>query len=109
MKEHKKEKVVGITYNIVNVAGEAGDASPQTPIGVNLPNNPWMRNKFGSKSISLLNIEEAYDKASGPGLIGEFAHDKEEIARAKAHGSLAGKLHTAMHEVIGHASGKVMQ
>ncbi len=106
-KEHKKEKVVGITYNVVNVAGEAGDASPQTPIGVNLPNANWIRAKFGSKSVSLGNIEDAYDKASGPGLLGEFAHDEEEIARAKEHSALAGKLHTAMHEVIGHASGKI--
>ncbi|MFM7731369.1 MAG: dipeptidyl-peptidase 3 family protein [Flavobacteriales bacterium] len=106
-KEHKKETVVGITYNIVNVAGEAGDASPQTPIGVNLPNANWIRAKFGSKSVSLGNIEESYDKASGPGLLTEFAHDEEEIRLAKEYGALAGKLHTAMHEVIGHASGKI--
>ncbi len=106
--ECKKEKVVGITYNIVNVAGEAGDASPQTPIGVNLPNNPWIRNLIGSKSISLGNIEEAYDKASGGGLTAEYVHDEEELKRAKEFGSLAGKLHTAMHEVIGHASGKIL-
>lgn len=106
-KEHKKAEVVGITYNIVNVAGEAGDASPQTPIGVNLPNANWIRAKFGSKSVSLGNIEDTYDKASGSGLLAEFAHDEEEIARSKEHGALAGKLHTAMHEVIGHASGKI--
>ena len=105
-KEHKKEKVVGITYNIVNVAGESGDASPQTPIGVNLPNANWIRVQYGSKSVSLGNIEDAYDKASGSGLLAEFAHDEEEIRMAKEHGALAGKLHTAMHEVIGHASGK---
>jgi dipeptidyl-peptidase-3 len=106
-KAHKKETVVGITYNIVNVAGEAGDASPQTPIGVNLPNANWIRAKFGSKSVSLGNIEESYDKASGPGLLSEFAHDEEEVRLAKEYGALAGKLHTAMHEVIGHASGKI--
>lgn len=105
--EHKKDKVVGITYNIVNVAGESGDASPQTPIGVNLPNANWIRAKFGSKSVSLGNIEETYDKASGKGLSGEFAHDEEEIRLASLYGALAGKLHTAMHEVIGHASGKI--
>jgi dipeptidyl-peptidase-3 len=106
-KKFKKEKVVGITYNIVNVAGEAGDASPQTPIGVNLPNANWIRATHGSKSVSLGNIEDAYDKASGVGLLGEFAHDEEEVRMAKEHGALAGKLHTAMHEVIGHASGKI--
>jgi dipeptidyl-peptidase III len=106
--EFKKQKVTGITYNIVNVAGEAGDATPQTPIGVNLPNANWIRLK-GSKSVSLGNIEESYDKASGSGILGEFAHDQEEIDRAKQYGSLAGKLHTAMHEVIGHASGKILE
>jgi dipeptidyl-peptidase III len=107
-KEFKKQKVTGITYNIVNVAGEAGDASPQTPIGVNLPNANWIRLK-GSKSVSLGNIEESYDKASGSGVLAEFAHDQEEIDRAKQFGSLAGKLHTAMHEVIGHASGQILE
>ncbi len=106
-KEFKKEKVVGITYNIVNVAGEAGDASPQTPIGVNLPNANWIRATHGSKSVSLGNIEESYEKASGSSLLTEFAHDEEEVRMAKEHGALAGKLHTAMHEVIGHASGKI--
>jgi len=107
MEEHKKEKVVGITYNVVNVAGEAGDASPSTPIGVNLPNANWIRATHGSKSVSLGNILEAYDKASGPGMIDEYAHDEEEAQRVKEYGSIAGKLHTALHEVIGHASGQI--
>jgi dipeptidyl-peptidase-3 len=107
MDAHKKEEVVGITYNVVNVAGEAGDASPSTPIGVNLPNSNWIRVVHGSKSVSLGNIVSAYDQASGGGLLAEFAHDDVEIARAESHGALAGKLHTAMHEVIGHASGKL--
>jgi len=106
-KEHKKEKVVGITYNIVNVAGESGDASPQTPIGVNLPNANWIRAKYGSKSVSLGNIEDTYEKASGASLLSEFANDDEEVRLAKEYGGIAGKLHTAMHEVIGHASGKI--
>jgi len=107
MDEHKKKEVVGITYNVVNVAGEAGDASPSTPIGVNLPNSNWIRVVHGSKSVSLGNIVSAYDQASGGGLLTEFAHDDVEIARSESHGSLAGKLHTAMHEVIGHASGQL--
>jgi len=104
---HKKDEVVGITYNVVNVAAEAGDASPSTPIGVNLPNSNWIRQVHGSKSVSLGNIVSAYDKASGGGMLAEFAHDEAEILRVNAHGSLAGKLHTAMHEVIGHASGQL--
>ena len=107
MNAHKKEEVVGITYNVVNVAGEAGDASPSTPIGVNLPNSNWIRQVHGSKSVSLGNIVNAYDKAAGGGVLAEFTHDELELVRTKAHGELAGKLHTAMHEVIGHASGQL--
>lgn len=105
--EHKKESVVGISYNVVTVAGEAGDASPATPIGVNLPNANWIRAKHGSKSVSLGNILDAYNNADGPGLLQEFAHDEEEVQRAIKHGVLAGKIHTALHEVVGHASGKL--
>jgi dipeptidyl-peptidase-3 len=106
---HKKDSVVGVVYNVVNVAGESGDASPQTPIGVNLPNSNWIRAKFGSKSVSLGNIEHAYENASGPGFLEEFAHDKEEVERSKKHSDVAGKLHTALHEVVGHASGKILE
>ncbi|MCO6486218.1 MAG: dihydrofolate reductase [Saprospiraceae bacterium] len=105
--EHRKENVVGIVYNVVNVAGEAGDASPATPIGVNLPNADWIREKYGSKSVSLGNILEAYDQAAGPALTAEFAFDEAEAERARKYGSLAAKLTTALHEVIGHASGKL--
>lgn len=107
MDEHKKKDVVGITYNFINVVGESGDASPSTPIGVNLPNALWIRKKHGSKSVSLGNIVDAYDKAGGAGALEEFCHDEEELARVKEHGDLAGKLHTALHEVIGHASGQL--
>ncbi len=107
MEEHKKEEVVGITYRVVTVAGEAGDASPATPIGVNLPNANWIRAKHGSKSVSLGNIIQAYEKADGPGLLQEFSHDEEEMERARAYGSLGSKMHTALHEVVGHASGQL--
>lgn len=106
MDEHKKPEVVGVSYKVVNVAGEAGDASPSTPIGVNLPNSNWIRARHGSKSVSLGNIVEGYNNADGPGLLTEFAHDKEEIERSKKHGKIASKMHTALHEVIGHASGQ---
>ncbi len=104
---HKKEDVVGISYKVVAVAGEAGDASPSTPIGVNLPNANWIRKEYGSKSVSLGNIIAAYNKADGPGLLREFAHDPEEIERNEEYGELAAKMHTALHEVIGHASGQL--
>lgn len=104
---HKKDNVTGISYNVVNVAGESGDASPSTPVGVNLPNSNWIRAQHGSKSISLGNIVNAYDQASNPGLLAEFAHDVVEIKRNDAHKELSSKLRTALHEVIGHASGKL--
>ncbi len=106
-KAYKKDKVVGITYKVVNVAGESGDANPSTPIGVNLPNAQWIRTMHGSKSVSLGNIEDANNKAGGSGILKEFAYDEEEIKRAIQYGETAGKMHTAMHEVIGHASGKL--
>jgi dipeptidyl-peptidase III len=105
--EHKKKDVVGITYRFINTVGEAGDAAPSTPVGVNLPNADWIRAKHGSKSVSLGNISEAYEKSSGASSLEVFCHDAEEVARAKEHGSLAGKLHTALHEVVGHASGQL--
>ncbi len=102
---HKKKNVVGVTYNVVNVASESGDASPSTPIGVNLPNANWIRAKHGSKSVSLGNIIGAYKGASGGGMTDEFAYTKAEADLSKKYGSLASKLSTALHEVIGHASG----
>jgi dipeptidyl-peptidase-3 len=105
--EHKKESVVGISYTFINVAAEAGDASPSTPIGVNLPNANWIRAEHGSKSVSLGNIVSAYDKAGTSGFLEEFSHDEEEIELAKKYAKQADKLHTALHEVIGHASGKL--
>ncbi|PIE50572.1 MAG: dihydrofolate reductase [Flavobacteriales bacterium] len=104
---HKKKNVVGVSYKTVNVAGEAGDASPSTPIGVNLPNNNWIREQHGSKSVSLGNLINAYAKAGGTQKLKEFAHDEEEIALEEKYGELADKLHTALHEVVGHASGKI--
>jgi dipeptidyl-peptidase-3 len=105
--EHKKKNVVGITYRFINTVGEAGDAAPSTPVGVNLPNANWIRTAHGSKSVSLGNISEAYEKSAGASSLEVFCHDAEEVARAKEHGSLAGKLHTALHEVVGHASGQL--
>ena len=105
--EHKKKNVKGVSYKVVQVASESGDASPATPIGVNLPNNNWIREKHGSKSVSLGNVIAAYEKAGGKGVTQEFAHDQEEIDRGVKYGALAAKLHTALHEVIGHASGQI--
>ena len=108
MDEHKKENVVGVSYKVVTVAMESGDASPSTPIGVNLPNNNWIRTEKGSKSVSLGNIIAAYSSAaSGGGFLEEFCYSEEEIERAKKYGDTADKLGTLLHEVVGHASGKI--
>jgi len=107
MDEHKKDNVVGVSYKTVNVAGEAGDASPATPIGVNLPNSSWIRKEHGSKSVSLGNIIRAYENAGSSGKLYEFAHDSTEIALHKEYSAVADKLHTALHEVVGHASGQL--
>lgn len=107
MAEHKKKNVVGVSYKTVIVAGESGDASPSTPIGVNLPNADWIRAEHGSKSVSLGNIIDAYSQSGGSGKLQEFANDQEEIALAKKYGELGDKLHTALHEVVGHASGQI--
>tara|TARA_B110000977_G_scaffold182350_1_gene243911 strand:- start:46 stop:2085 length:2040 start_codon:yes stop_codon:yes gene_type:complete len=107
MEAHKKETVVGVTYKVVNVAGEAGDSSPSTPIGVNLPNANWIRASVGSKSVSLGNIIHAYNNAGSSGRLKEFVNSTEEYENEKEYGQLGDKLHTALHEVIGHASGQL--
>ena len=107
MEAHKKDSVVGVTYKVVTVAGEGGDASPSTPIGVNLPNANWIRKEVGSKSVSLGNIINAYNNAGGSERLKEFVHDEEELKLEEKYGQLADKLHTALHEVIGHASGQL--
>jgi dipeptidyl-peptidase-3 len=105
---HKKKNVTGISAKVITIIGEVGDAAPSTPIGINLPNNEWIREEVGSKSVSLGNIVQAYDycKAKSP-MIDEFGYGDEVKKRVRANGALAGALHTDMHEVIGHASGKI--
>ncbi|WP_167291234.1 dipeptidyl-peptidase 3 family protein [Hymenobacter busanensis] len=105
--QHKKKNVVGITAKVITTVVESGDAAPATPIGINLPNANWIRKEHGSKSVNLGNIVEAYDQASAGGSLDEFAFDDAEKQRARQYSSLAGKLHTDMHEVIGHASGQI--
>ncbi|MCK5210343.1 MAG: dihydrofolate reductase, partial [Cyclobacteriaceae bacterium] len=107
MDVHKKEDVKGISYKVITVIVEGGDAAPSTPIGINLPNSNWIRKEYGSKSVSLGNIVEAYNAASSGGTLDEFYYTEEERARVKEYGKLAGKMHTALHEVIGHGSGQL--
>jgi dipeptidyl-peptidase-3 len=105
--EHKKKNVVGVSYKTVIVAGESGDSSPSTPVGVNLPNADWIRAAHGSKSVSLGNINDSYINSGAKGRLQEFANDEEEIALAIKYGEVGDKLHTALHEVVGHASGQI--
>jgi dipeptidyl-peptidase-3 len=106
--EHKKKEVKGITAKVITVIQEAGASAQSTPIGINLPNANWIRQKHGSKSVSLGNIVHSYNivGAKSP-VLKEFAENEAQIARAKEFGALAGDLHTDMHEVIGHASGQI--
>ncbi|MEX0965493.1 MAG: hypothetical protein WDZ52_15815 [Pseudohongiellaceae bacterium] len=104
--EHKKANVTGIDGKVITVVMESGDASPATPIGINLPNSSWIRAEHGSKSVSLGNIVSAYNSSPSKTLE-EFAFSEEEILRSRTHSEQAGDLHTDMHEVIGHASGKI--
>lgn len=107
MDQHKKEDVKGVSYKVITVIVEGGDAAPSTPIGINLPNSNWIRKDYGSKSVSLGNIVEAYNSASSSGALDEFYYTEEERSRVKEYGKLASKMHTALHEVIGHASGQI--
>lgn len=106
MAAHKRQRVVGILGRAITVVALAGDVSPTTPAGINLPNANWIRARHGSKSVSLSNIVNAYD-AVRSGALEEFAWSPAEIARGEAHRELAGALMTEMHEVIGHASGRI--
>jgi dipeptidyl-peptidase-3 len=107
--KYRKQGVLGITANAIDVVIEMGDSGPITPVGINLPNDQTVRENHGSKSVSLSNISEAYDKSTPSGFRSEFSWSPEEAARAEKWGSLAGQLVTNMHEVIGHASGKIAE
>ncbi|NIW24140.1 MAG: dihydrofolate reductase [Gammaproteobacteria bacterium] len=104
--EYKKPDVTGITGRAINIVGESGDASPTTPVGINLPNSDWIRREHGSKSVALANIQQAYDQVSG-GTAEEFAWDAAEVERFEQFNAMTGILTTDMHEVIGHASGQL--
>lgn len=106
--EHKKQNVKGISAKVITAVVEAGDASPSTPIGINLPNANWIRKEYGSKSVNLGNIVHSYNKfAETSGVLQEFAYSKKEIELEQKYGTLVDDLHTDMHEVIGHASGQL--
>ena len=105
----KKEEVKGVSAKVITVAILGGDCYPATPIGINLPNADWIRRDHGSKSVTIENITEAYDKASlGNGFSEEFMWSDEEVEMAKKYGSITNNLHTDLHECLGHGSGKLL-
>jgi len=105
----KRKEVKGVTAKVITAAILGGDAYPSTPIGINLPNATWIRKTHGSKSVTLENINYAYDQASlGSGFGEEFSYSEEILERARKYGSQAGNLHTDLHEVLGHASGQML-
>ena len=106
---YRKEGVRGITANAIDVVIEMGESGPVTPIGINLPNDQEIREQYGSKSILLSNVVETYDRSRPEGFRTEFTWTADEAARAERWGSLASELSTNMHEVIGHASGKLAE
>jgi dipeptidyl-peptidase-3 len=108
MEEHKKTDAKGVSFKIINAVTAGGDCSPIFPLGVNLPNADWIRATLGSKSVSLGNIAHAYDEAAkSSGVLEEF-FTPEQVKLIKEHGNVSDKLHTGLHEVIGHGSGKIM-
>ncbi len=104
--KYRKPSVQGIVANAIDVVVETGDSGPVTPIGINLPNDQAIREQYGSKSVALSNVNEAYDKSAPGSMRSEFSWDQAEADRSQKFSTFAGELTTDMHEVIGHASGR---
>lgn len=104
---YRKPTVQGVSAMAIEVVIEIGESGPITPIGVNLPNDQRIREVHGSKSVSLSNALEAYEKALPDTFRQEFAWDTAETERAKRWGAFASELTTEIHEVLGHGSGRM--
>ncbi|MDR1756862.1 MAG: dipeptidyl peptidase 3 [Culturomica sp.] len=105
----KKREIVGVTARVMQVAMLGGDCYPATPIGINLPNSEWIREVYGSKSVTFDNITYSCHQASlGNGLLEEFAFSDEELALHRKYGYESGNIHTDLHECLGHGSGKML-
>ncbi len=108
-KQFKKEEVKGVSAKVITAAILAGDLYPATAIGINLPNSNWIRSVHGSKSVTIGNITDAYNKAShGNGFNEEFVYSDTERELIDKYGDLTGNLHTDLHECLGHGSGKLL-
>lgn len=105
--QYRKPTVQGVSAQAIEVVVEAGDSGPITPIGVNLPNDQRIREQYGSKSVSLSNVLEAYERALPDSYRQEFCWDDAEVERARRWGAFASELTTEIHEVLGHGSGRM--
>ena len=106
--KYKKQGVKPLAASFVNIVLSSGGTGPVSPIGINLPNEQLVREQYGSKSVVLNNVIDAGNKSSGQVLMEEFAYDQAEKDLALKHGTLSDNMMTALHEVLGHASGKTM-
>ena len=107
----KKPEVKGVSAKVINAVCLAGDSYPATPIGINLPNANWIRKEYGSKSVTIANITDAYNKAAEEAphsMLEEFAWSKDEIELSHKYSALADAIHTDLHECLGHGSGQLL-
>ena len=107
--QFKKEKVKGVSAKVITAAILAGDLYPATAIGINLPNANWIRSHHGSKSVTIGNITDAYNRAAhGNGFNEEFVYSDAELQLIDKYADVTDELHTDLHECLGHGSGKLL-
>ena len=105
----RKPVVKGVTANVICAAMLGGDEYPSTAIGINLPNADWIRAQHGSKSVTIGNLTDAYNKAAkGNGFLEEFAIDQPTVDMIRKYGDVCDDLHTDLHECLGHGSGQLL-
>lgn len=104
----KKVKVTGVSAKVIDIVQLGGACYPTSPLGINLPNADWIRKEHGSKSVTLKNITQAYDKVGKAGFLDEFVENEEVRERIKKYGDITNMLHTDLHEVLGHGSGQLL-
>jgi dipeptidyl-peptidase III len=107
--KYRKPSVQGIVANAIDVVVETGDSGPVTPVGINLPNDQSIREKYGSKSVALSNVTDAYNRSTPGSMRAEFSWSPEQTDRAAKFADFSAELTTDMHEVIGHASGRMAE
>lgn len=109
-KRFKRRNVTGIVSRVIRAAMLGGDEYPASAIGINLPNANWIRERYGSKSITISNLTDAYNNASrGNGFYEEFVIDSETLEMIRRYGDKCDDLHTDLHECVGHGSGKMLR